>query len=426
MTPSVNYLIGATTYMGVLYFFYLLLLSNDTHYKRNRAYLIISLSLSLILPLIHFKISSTASLAEIQRSISGIVNLESVIIRPEGGRSESLLFPLILKIIYLSGFCVSTSLSSYYIIRIFQIIKKGKTAGSNKIYTDFNNISGFSAFGYIFLSTTLDSDEERKIEEHEQKHIEHNHFSDLVFIKIVSIIFWFNPFVYLYNRSLKAIHEYQADEKMIDEGENPVSYTQLLINQVFRTKLFTIQNAFANKTLIKKRIIMMTKQKTSNVAGLKLLLIVPLALLLFFLFSCSQEDKGQLPPDNNSVTDLAAPADNSVTSEDPVAEKDIFTAVEEMPTFNGGDINTFRDWVQNSISYPKIAVENGIQGKVYINFIVEPDGTVTNVDIVKGVDPVLDNEALRAVKESSLWTPGKQRGEAVRVKFSITVNFALS
>jgi TonB family protein len=426
MTPLVNYLIGATTYMGVLYFFYLLLLSNDTHYKRNRAYLIISLALSLLLPLIKLNISSIGGLAEIQRSISGIINIESVIIRPDGGSAGSSFSPGILLITYLTGLIVSISLTSYYIFRIFRIIKTGKTVGSNKIYTDFNNISGFSAFGYIFLSTTLDSDEEQKIEEHEQMHIEHKHFSDLVFLKIVSIVFWFNPFIYLYNRSVKAIHEYQADEKMIDAGENPLSYTQLLMNQVFRTKLFTIQNAFANKTLIKKRIIMMTKQKTKNVALFKLLLIAPLTALLFFVFSCSQEDKDLVPVENKIETDKVAPVDNFKSGDDLIEEDPIFVVVEDMPTFNGGNINAFREWVQRRVTYPQIAIDNGIQGKVFIMFVVETDGTVTNVNIMRGVDPSLDNEALRVVNESSLWKPGKQRDKPVRVRFSITVNFQLS
>jgi periplasmic protein TonB len=102
-----------------------------------------------------------------------------------------------------------------------------------------------------------------------------------------------------------------------------------------------------------------------------------------------------------------------------------FIIVEVMPTFRGGDINIFREWVQKRTTYPKMASDNGIQGKVYLTFIVEADGSVTNVKVAQGVDPLLDNEALKAVMSSPKWTPGRQRGEPVRVRFSINLNFQL-
>ncbi len=418
-----QYLIAATTYMAVLYIAYILLLSNDTHYTRNRAYLIISLSLSLILPLIRLSIAPSSTLAGFQGEIAALIDLGTITVTPANNIS-AWFYGNIPLVIYLSGVVFSLSLSLFYVARIYSIIRNGRTEGSKKIYTDFNNISGFSAFGYIFLSTELESTDEHRIEEHEQKHIDHKHFADLIFIRIIQIIFWFNPFVYLYTRSLKAIHEYQADARMIDAGENPLSYTRLLLNQVFRTKLFTIQNAFANKTLIKKRIIMMTKQKTRNVAGLKLLLILPLAGLLFFIFSCSQEDTNPVYEESKIEAEKAAPEDAFKSAEE-FSEQEIFVVVEEMPTFMGGDLNKFREWVQRNVHYPAIAVENGIQGKVFIMFVVEPDGSVTNAEIMRGVDPVLDNESLRVVNESPLWAPGKQSGKTVRVRFAITVNFQL-
>jgi protein TonB len=103
----------------------------------------------------------------------------------------------------------------------------------------------------------------------------------------------------------------------------------------------------------------------------------------------------------------------------------LFSAVDEMPKFKGGDINKFREWVQKKTKYPEIATINGIQGKVYVTFIVERDGTVTNGKVVKGVDPLINDEALKAVMSSPKWTPGKQRGTAVRVSYIIMLNFQL-
>ncbi|MFO7851265.1 MAG: energy transducer TonB [Bacteroidota bacterium] len=117
--------------------------------------------------------------------------------------------------------------------------------------------------------------------------------------------------------------------------------------------------------------------------------------------------------------------DFEVTEEEEEEEEEIFVVVEDMPTFRGGDVNKFREWVQQRIKYPQIAAENGIQGKVFLMFVVEPDGSVSNVSVLRGVDPALDNEAVRVVESSPKWSPGKQRGSSVRVRFSITVNFQL-
>jgi protein TonB len=129
--------------------------------------------------------------------------------------------------------------------------------------------------------------------------------------------------------------------------------------------------------------------------------------------------------DETSFDDEVQMYDFEITEEEEAEEEEIFIVVEDMPTFRGGDVNKFRDWVQQRVKYPQIAAENGIQGKVYLMFVVEPDGSVSNVSIMRGVDPALDNEAIKVVESSPKWAPGKQRGAPVRVRFSITVNFQL-
>ena len=129
--------------------------------------------------------------------------------------------------------------------------------------------------------------------------------------------------------------------------------------------------------------------------------------------------------DDMNIDDEVQMYEFDIGEEEEDEEEEIFVVVEDMPTFRGGNVNKFRDWVQKRVRYPQIAAENGIQGKVYIMFVVEPDGTVTNVKIMRGVDPALDNESIRVVKDSPKWVAGKQRGAPVRVRFSITVNFQL-
>ena len=102
-----------------------------------------------------------------------------------------------------------------------------------------------------------------------------------------------------------------------------------------------------------------------------------------------------------------------------------FQLVEEKPSFNGGDANEFSKWVNSKLVYPEIAKENGVQGRVTLSFTVEKDGSVTNVRVLRGVDPSLDDEAVRVVKSSPKWKPGKQRDRTVKVTYTFPVIFQL-
>lgn len=112
--------------------------------------------------------------------------------------------------------------------------------------------------------------------------------------------------------------------------------------------------------------------------------------------------------------------------EEVVEEEAIpFQLVEEKPSFNGGDANEFSKWVNSKLQYPEIAKENGVQGRVTLQFTVNPDGSVSNVKVLRGVDPSLDKEAVRVVSMSPKWKPGKQRDRAVKVTYTFPVIFQL-
>jgi len=111
--------------------------------------------------------------------------------------------------------------------------------------------------------------------------------------------------------------------------------------------------------------------------------------------------------------------------EEEEEEAEIFFIVEDMPSFQGKGQDGFRTYIAQNLRYPEIAAENGIAGRVFVSFVVEPNGVVSNVNIVRGVDPALDAEAVRVVKSSPKWAPGKQRGKPVRVSFTFPINFVL-
>ncbi len=121
------------------------------------------------------------------------------------------------------------------------------------------------------------------------------------------------------------------------------------------------------------------------------------------------------------IQDYVEEVEEEVVEEEAIP----FQLVEEKPSFNGGDANEFSKWVNSNLQYPEIAKENGVQGRVTLQFTVETDGRVTNVKVLRGVDPSLDKEAVKVVSSSPKWTPGKQRDRAVRVTYTFPVIFQL-
>ncbi|MCD6346599.1 MAG: energy transducer TonB [Bacteroidales bacterium] len=140
------------------------------------------------------------------------------------------------------------------------------------------------------------------------------------------------------------------------------------------------------------------------------------------------EDDVQLE-DEFQIEDFEASQDEEIQviamEDEEEADAEVFYIVEDMPTFQGGSLESFRNYIQQTIKYPPLAMENGISGTVYVNFVVNKKGKITAITIVRGVDASLDNEVLRALKSSPKWTPGMQRGKPVNVSMAIPVKFIL-
>ncbi len=112
--------------------------------------------------------------------------------------------------------------------------------------------------------------------------------------------------------------------------------------------------------------------------------------------------------------------------EEEVEDDQPFLRAETMPSFQGGDLNTFRKWVQDNVRFPQIALENGIQGRVTLTFVIEKDGRLTNIQVLQTPDRSLSEEAIRVLNKSPKWSPGKQRNQTVRVKYTLPVDFRVA
>lgn len=166
---------------------------------------------------------------------------------------------------------------------------------------------------------------------------------------------------------------------------------------------------------------MMTKARSASWALIKVAFALPALLAVLFLFTAGSISN--LSAQNTQQKQNQAEEQKALLESQP-ADDQIFVVVEDMPEFPGGK-DAMISYLVTNIKYPQEARTKGIQGRVFVTYIVEKDGTVTNVKILRGVDPLLDQEALRVVSAMPKWSPGKQKGEAVRVQFNLPVKFAL-
>jgi TonB family protein len=435
MNTLLIYIVKAAVYLAGFYLVYRLFLSRDTLYSRNRTYILLSVISAFVFPLITIQTSKPLNIPLFGKVLS------EIFVTGAGNNNSSAnqdITTIIgykeLSIIYFTGLIFfGLKLIIDFLELVFLINRKDKM-GSHIIRFRGLNTAGFSAFGYIFINSRISTEEADEIIKHEQNHLNHHHSFDIVFIEAVKVFQWFNPFIHLFSRSLRAVHEYQADEECISLGTSVSNYQRLLMNQIFKSKIFTVTNSFSNPSLIRKRMIMMTKQRSKSLTNLKMLMIMPVIALVMLAFStCSEQEqssKGQTgimtepppppppPPVSGSGDVIAEQALRGAEYSEP------FVVVEEMPMFPGGETALLKYLGENT-KYPESAKVNGTQGKVIIRFAVDTEGKVTKESVLKGVDPALDEEALRVVRTLPVFKPGRQGGKAVPVWYMVPINFTL-
>ena len=431
MNPFLIYSIKASVYTAAFYFVFVGLLSKDTRYGRNRAFILLSVLTSLILPLITIRTSSPVNFPFFGKTLGEVlVTVSDSTAPPE----ISALDPMqTLFIVYLTGVLLFGGKLLINVAELALIIFRNKIDGTHIIRLQGLNTIAFSGLGYIFINADLPADETEEIMKHEKNHLDRLHFFDIVFIETAGILLWFNPFIHMLNRSLRAVHEYQADEGCIRTGTPVPSYQRILMNQVFKTNIFSISNSFSNPSFLKKRMIMMTKKPSTTLANLKLLLVLPVIATVMIAFSsCRDKAKTTTPqPDteNKVVVGDQAPPDAPPPPPPPVPYSvtdgdTIWNVADEMPVFPGGDAVLLK-YIAENTTYPDAAKKNGIQGKVITRFCVTSEGNVSKVSILKGVHPELDNESVRVISSLPAFKPGKQGGKPVSVWYMVPITFTL-
>jgi TonB family protein len=440
------YMVKVAVYLIAFYFVYSILLSRDTSYTRNRVFILLSFAIALILPLITFQTIKPLDIQFFGKLLSEvfITGTSNGKVSPDSATSAAVPLQIIYSVYFIGIIVFVFKLLSDLLNLLFLILRE-KNSGSRIIRFHGFNTSGFSAMGYIFINTRLMPDEAGEIIKHEQNHLSQNHFVDIIFIELVKAFQWFNPVVYLFNRSLRAVHEYQADQECLSSGVPVVNYQSLLLSQVFKSGAFNLTNSFSNPSLIKKRMIMMTKKRTSVHANIKLLFVVPVIGLVFLTISAYKEipdsQENQIVPAvvTQSLTNAITSSPQSTSASDsrsgtivppPLSEitdeseKKPWVAVEQMPMFPGGP-EALLKYITDNIQYPAAAKEQNIQGRVILQLCITAEGDVSQISIIKGVSPELDEESIRVVKTLPSFMPGRQGGKPVPVWYIIPITFTL-
>ncbi len=469
MNSAVNFILESGISLSLFSLIYVLFLRKETFFKLNRFFLLGSVLFSVVLPFLRFQVfnANPVMLAEI--TVTPYRNLiEAVTVYGKdlsGSIEEAILSAEAIIFVYLAGLVFLFLRFLVRVVRIVWLISENpvrKMEGFNLITLE-KDVSPFSFLNYVFLSDSLQKENDHhKMIAHELEHVKQGHTFDVIILEILSIFQWFNPFMWLLRRAIRENHEYLADQAVLNSGINRGYYKKLLLNQYIGEK-FEIANNF-NYSLIKKRIKMMSKLESSKVANWKMIFGILAAAGLVVVFACEKKESFEMPKsakeqtlkmtiqneklkiegavenlekvkqliaDNSgleteydSVENVLLLKKENAEIKDKTGNDEVFYMVEDMPEFPGGE-TALRKEITGSIQYPGIAVENDIQGKVFVSFVVAKNGEITNAKIARGIHPALDKEALRVINSLPKWDPGKQKGEVVNVSYTVPINFAL-
>ena len=542
------YILKTSVCLAMFYLFYRLLLSKETFHRFNRVALLGVLVLSCLIPMIEVT----------THDASGFLVLEEMIlmaeVEPAGVLDEtSNPFPwrALMLLVYMAGilfFVIRHLWSLGRMLRLLRVSRKEDLGDGITLFVhDDKEVAPFSWMKNIAVSETDLAESREAVLTHERAHIHNRHSWDLLLGEVCVFFQWFNPAAWLLKQELQTIHEYEADEWVIENGIDAKTYQLLIIKKAVGARLYSIANSF-NHSSLKKRITMMIKKKSNPWARMKCLVALPLAAVAVAAFARpevsneldeissakvndltsivkaeevksvenSSDEKFKLSgtvveaarknvpvigasviirgTTNGTLTDMdgkfvmtgvkkgdviqvsfvgyqtqsvvvkddspltilmrddVQPLDEMVVvgmasdgagassvehpdkkvvavvdipkvKEEP-QEEVIFQVVEEMPQFPGG-LSEAMKFLAKNIKYPVEAQQAKIEGRVIVRFVVGRDGSVSNVEVVRGVSPELDAEAVRVVSLMPKWIPGKQRGKAVAVKYTMPIMFRL-
>jgi TonB family protein len=482
MNTFLNYIIEAN--LGLIFFYsiYWLVLQKEDQFTFKRTYLLASIFASLAFPL--FTIGTATSLIPSLSQTAAVQWLPEIIIYSNGNpQRDTNTFFLNWSWITYTYLIIAAGASILFLIRIFSLITlfKRSTHYTWKNYTvaESNKVQGvFSFFHFIFLSQgdLLAEDEKQEILRHEEVHIKKLHSIDIILIQLLGIMFWFNPIIRKYKKSLVQVHEFEADARAV-EGHDVDDYCSLLAKVALQNNGYVLANHFTNSFTLKR--ITMMKTVRRKIKNWKVLAAACTLPLFFFVVAC--QDQVANVEDMNSVSngDLKYPSEvqsalNQLKSSNPDSEfivieknktgnqiletlnqdnisiiqaqgytnpfaivsqgattfkkkssnEEAFNVVEQSAEPVGG-MPVFYKHIATHMKYPEQARKIGVEGRVFVEFVVNEDGSISDVKTLKGIGAGCDMEAARVVGLSNAWKPAMNKGQIVKQRLVVPIIFKL-
>ena len=389
--------------MCLLVFFlgYILWLKNEPSFNYRRLYIIVASLLSIVIPLLKFpSVSRTYLTALNLPSFSLTEVIVSTPIRNDHWLELLLATYLIISLLLLT-------LSLYRILQTLAQIRKCTKSETQHhghyIYNTNGQLPSSSYYNYLLYDNThpIDHHQRQLILDHEIVHINQGHSYDLLFLEFIKVVFWINPMVWLMQRELRQVHEYIADNRVVND-HNRQQYLEILAQRtLYQFHIPWVQHFNLKKNLTLSRIAMI--QSRPNPTRLwKYGIFLGLYALLHVAVACTDEQ----PINDNQP-------------------EDIYSMVDERP-FPVNGMEAFYQELGSVLKYPEQARRMGIEGKVYVSFVVQKSGELTDITVLKGIGAGCDEAALAAMNKVSSWTPGMHQGKAVPVLMQIPIVFKLS
>ena len=449
----ITYLIQVVLFQIAFLAVYDFLLSKETFHTNNRWYLLGTPIVSFVLPLVRIPTLQKAVPEELMVYLPEVVLSPQKVIEQSVYYSESSINYVLLM--FWIGAAIFFIIFLVKLYRIVSLIYRNEMINKKdyKLVLLPKKSIAFSFFKYIFLGKAIPTEKQKDIIKHELIHAEQQHSLDLLFFEILRVVMWFNPMVYIYQQRITLLHEYISDAEVV-KTTHKKDYFNKLLSQTFEVENISFVNQFYKHSFIKKRITMMTKNKSKQVKKTKYLLLLPMLVGMLLYTSCNSN--GSTNSKDQEIAELKQQVKDLEKqyflekqmksyllrkSDSLIKDKEnvLPNGVDQLPVFtideanlNGrkssGSSNDFHKQVRGFIMKnfnaglaKEIGLSKGSQ-KIWTVFIINESGKVTNVK-VRAAHPKLKEEALRVIYLLPKMKPAMKEGKPVSMKYTVPISF---
>jgi bla regulator protein BlaR1 len=417
----INYIIQVMLFQLLFLIVYDFVLSKETFFTKNRWYLLMSTIMSFCIPFIQ--------IPSFQKVVSNDVRflLPEIVLSPQYMIEKTEIYQNFNGglIIFWLGFLFFLVLFSFKVYKLTSLIIKNsiEKKDSYTLITLPNSKKAFSFFNYIFLGADINELEKEKIISHELIHCKQKHSLDLLFFESLKILMWFNPLLYIYQKRIATVHEYISDAIILKSADKKL-YMNTLVNQLFDVENISFVNQFYKHSQLKKRIMMITKEKSNKMKQIKYLLLVPILASMLFYTACSNTE--------NNVLEKRTITKNQIQTKNEIIEKEVipFTMIDKVPTFPGcpeNDKSCFNKKMQQHFQkefdaeLPNSLKLSPGKKRIIMLFKINKEGAIVGIK-TKAPHPALQEEAVRIIKLLPIMKPGELNGKKVAVKYALPMN----